>query len=71
MENVNLIFFSRVPKIQLDRSRVVQGLYEDYLSYHIFFGFEYLLKGWVVANHKLSKCSASNGNPYKPQLEIC
>jgi hypothetical protein len=32
MENVNLIFFSRVPKISVDRSRVIHGLCEDYLK---------------------------------------
>jgi len=34
-----------------------------------FFCFEYLFRGWVVANHKSSKCLALNDNPHEPLVK--
>jgi hypothetical protein len=34
-----------------------------------FFYFEYLFRGWVVANHKSSKCLALNDNPHEPLVK--
>jgi len=38
--NCKFKFFSKVLRIPLDRSRVVYGLYEDYLKLDAFFYFE-------------------------------
>jgi len=64
-ENNKFKFLLEVPRISLNRSKVVQGLWEYYLkssSFRLWITSSRL----VVTNHKLSKCLESNGNPHKP-----
>jgi hypothetical protein len=38
-------------------------------SSYVIFNFEYLLQGWVVANHKSSRCPASNSNLHESPMK--